>query len=181
MYFDDLSKTYVLLDIEGNSAKKEEERKITQFAALVFHNGEIEEINLMNRNVNYINPYVRRMTHISVNKCKNIGCSERRLVEEVHKLLTSCDKIYAYGCDFDRKILELMFNKYNLKQLEQPIIDVIEDVSKYLSPSKLKLSIASNEYGFSTTEYHNALVDCYATLHLMKTIESVRSISKWFI
>ena len=178
MYFDDLNKTYVLLDIEGNSAKSENERKITQFAALVFHNGEIEEINLMNRNVNYINPYVRRMTHISVNKCKNIGCSERRLVEEVHKLLSSCDAIYAYGCDFDRKILALMFNKYHLKPLDKPIIDVIDDVKTYLAPSKLKLSIASNEYGFTTVEYHNALVDCYATLHLMKTIENVRSICK---
>ena len=169
MYFDDLNKTYVLLDIEGNSAQKEEERKITQFAALVFHNGEIEVVNLMNRNVNYINPYVRRMTHISVHKCKNIGCTERRLVEEVHKLLSNCDGIYAYGCDFDRKIL---------KQLDKPIIDVLDDVKTYLSPSKLKLSIAANEYGFSSTEYHNALIDCYATLHLMKTIEQVREICK---
>lgn len=178
MYFDDLNKTYVLLDIEGNSAQKEEERKITQFAALVFHNREVEEINLMNRNVNYINPYVRRMTHISVNKCKNIGCSERRLVEEVHKLLSSCDKIYAYGCDFDRKMLQIMFEKYHLKQLKQPIIDVLDDVKYYLAPSKLKLSIAANEYGFSSTDYHNALIDCYATLHLMKTIEQVRGICK---
>ena len=178
MYFDELEKTYVLLDIEGNSAQKEEERKITQFAALVFHNGEITEIDLMNRNVNYINPYVRRMTHISVNKCKNNGYSERKLVEEVHKLLINCDKIYAYGCDFDRKILQLMFKKYHLKDLDKPIIDVIDDVKTYLNPSKLKLSIAANEYGFSSTEYHNALVDCYATLHLMKTIESVRSICK---
>ena len=137
--------------------------------------------NLMNRNVNYINPYVRRMTHISVNKCKNIGCSERRLVEEVHKLLTNCDAIYAYGCDFDRKILQLMFNKYRLPQLNKPIIDVIDDVKKYLSPSKLKLSIASNEYGFEDVEYHNALVDCYATLHLMKTIEEIRRLSIWYI
>ena len=178
MYFDELDKTYVLLDIEGNSAQREEERKITQFAALVFHNGEIEEINLMNRNVNYINPYVRRMTHISVHKCKNIGCSERRLVEEVHKLLSNCDKIYAYGCDFDRKMIKLMFEKYHLNQLDKPIIDVIDDVKHYLAPSKLKLSIAANEYGFSSTEYHNALIDCYATLHLMKTIEQVREISK---
>ena len=178
MYFEDKDKTYVLLDIEGNSAKTEDERKITQFAALIFHNGEIEELNLMNRNVNYINPYVRRMTHISVHKCKNIGCTERRLVEEVHKLLISCDKIYAYGCDFDRKILQLMFNKYHLKQLDKHIIDVIEDVKYYLAPSKLKLSIAANEYGFSATDYHNALTDCYATLHLMKMIDFVRGICK---
>ena len=33
MYFDDLNKKYILLDIEGNAAKRVEERKITQFAA----------------------------------------------------------------------------------------------------------------------------------------------------
>ena len=49
MYFDDLNKKYILLDIEGNAAKRVEERKITQFAAIVFHNGEQQEINLMNR------------------------------------------------------------------------------------------------------------------------------------
>ena len=68
MYFEDINKKYILLDIEGNSAKREEERKITQFAALVFYNGTQQEINLMNRNVNYINPYVRNMTKISVKK-----------------------------------------------------------------------------------------------------------------
>jgi DNA polymerase III alpha subunit (gram-positive type) len=177
MYFEGKEKTYVLLDIEGNSAKTEEERKITQFAALIFHNGEIEELNLMNRNVNYINPYVRRMTHISVHKCKNIGCTERRLVEEVHKLLSTCDLIYAYGCDFDKNILALMFRKYHLPKLNVKWIDVIEDVKKYLCPSKNKLSIAASEYGFNEVNYHNALVDCYATLHLMKTIENIEKIT----
>ena len=41
MYFDDLSNQYILLDIEGNSASKIEERKITQFAALVIQNNTI--------------------------------------------------------------------------------------------------------------------------------------------
>ena len=180
MYFDDLNKKYILLDIEGNAAKRVEERKITQFAAIVFHNGEQQEINLMNRNVNYISPYVRRMTHISVNKCKSEGLTERHLVLKVYELLSSCDVIYAYGCDFDKNILKIMFEKYKLKPLNIEWIDVINDVEKYLNPSKLKLSIAANEYGFLESDYHNALVDCYATLHLMKTIENVRSVSQWF-
>ena len=74
-----------------------------------------------------------------------------------------------------------LLKKYRLKELDKPIIDVLDDVKTYLSPSKLKLSIAANEYGFSSTEYHNALIDCYATLHLMKTIEQVREICKWYI
>ena len=101
MYFDDLNKKYIILDIEGNSAQKENERKITQFAALII------------KNVKWF--------------------------------------------------------------------DVIEDVKKYLSPTKTKLSVAANEYGFDDTNFHNALVDCYATLHLMKTIEQVRSITIWYI
>ena len=74
-----------------------------------------------------------------------------------------------------------MFNKYKLKPLSIPWVDVIEDVQKYLTPSKLKLSIAASEYGFNDTNYHNALTDCYATLHWMKTIEDVIKISQWFI
>ena len=56
MYFDDLNKKYIILDIEGNSAQKENERKITQFAALIIKDNVVEELNLMNRNVNYISP-----------------------------------------------------------------------------------------------------------------------------
>ena len=178
MYFEDINKKYILLDIEGNSAKSEEERKITQFAALVFYNGTQQEINLMNRNVNYINPYVRNMTKISVNKCKNEGYSERHMVDEIYKLLSTCDVIYAYGCDFDKNILKIMFKKYGYKPLKTPWIDVIEDVEKYLTTSKLKLSVAATEYGFNDTNYHNALTDCYATLHLMKMIEEVRRVSQ---
>lgn len=177
MYFDDKGKKYILLDIEGNSAKQENERKITQFAALVFQNGEKKEINYMNRNVNYINPVVSKMTHISVNDCKKIGYSERKLVQKIHDLLSTCDVIYAYGCDFDKKIVALMFKKYKLSELNVPWIDVIDDVKKYLSPSKLKLSVASSEYGYNKTSFHNALTDCYATYHLMMTIEDIRRIS----
>lgn len=173
MYFDDVNKKYILLDIEGNSAKQENERKITQFAALVFENGTTQEINYMNRNVNYINPYVSKMTHISVNDCKQIGYSERNLVTKIHGLLSSCDLIYAYGCDFDKNILNLMFKKYKLEPLSIPWVDVINDVEKYLCPSKLKLSIAATEYGFDDISFHNALTDCYATYHLMKTIEDI--------
>ena len=181
MYFDDPNKKYILLDIEGNAAKRVEERKITQFAAIILHDGQQMELDWMNRNVNYISPYVRRMTHISVNKCKNEGFSERNLIFKIHELLSSCDIIYAYGCDFDKAILKIMFAKYKLPELKIEWIDVINDVEKYLTPSKLKLSIAANEYGFLDSDYHNALVDCYATLHLMKTIENVRSVSQWFI
>ena len=78
MYFDDLNKKYIILDIEGNSAQKENERKITQFAALIIKDNVVEELNLMNRNVNYISPYVSKMTHISLHDCKNNGYSEKQ-------------------------------------------------------------------------------------------------------
>lgn len=174
MYFNDSNKKYIILDIEGNSAKQEDERKMTQFSALVFHNNQFIEIDYMNRNVNYINPYVKKMTKISVNTCKNNGMSERNMVFKIHELLKTCDVIYAYGCDFDKKIINIMFNKYNLSPINALWIDVIDDVKKYLNPSKLKLSIAANEYGFVSCNFHNALVDCYATLHLMKTIMQIR-------
>ena len=178
MYFDDLNKKYILLDIEGNSTKAENEIRITQFSALVFHDGVVDEIDWMNRNVNYINPYVQKLTKISVNKCKNTGMSERNLVQHIHKLLDSCDLIYAYGCDFDKRVIKYMFKKYELKPINVSWYDVIDDVKKYLNPSKSKLSIASKEYGFNEENYHNALVDCKATLHLMKVIEQIKEIAK---
>ncbi len=179
MYFDDLSNQYILLDIEGNSASKIEERKITQFAALVIQNGKIQkEVNWMNRNVNLIHPYVSKMTHISLHQCKEVGFSERHLIHEIYQLLKNCQLIYAYGCDFDKNILNFMFKKYNYKPLTIPWVDVIEDVKKYLNPSKFKLSIAANEYGFQDSHFHNALVDCHATLHLMKTIENIIQVTQ---
>lgn len=179
MYFDDQSKKYIILDIEGNSLTKENERKITQFAAIVIEkNEQTQVVNWMNRNVNLINPYVIKMTKISVNKCKEEGFAERHLINEIYNLLTSCDLIYAYGCDFDKNILKSMFAKYHFAPLNTKWHDVIEDVKKYLNPTKLKLSIAASEYGFTEENYHNALVDCYATLHLMKTIESIEKVTQ---
>ena len=138
MYFDDKSKKYVLLDIEGNSSKEANERKITQFAALCFQNGKIEEISWMNRNVNYINPYVQKLTRIHLVDLKNKGYSERNLIEHIYNLLKDADLIYAYGCDFDKNILKLMYKKYNLPPLKTKWIDIIDDVKKYLNPTKYK-------------------------------------------
>ena len=67
LYFQDPTKKYVLLDIEGNALSNPDELKITQFSALVFENGQKTEINWLNRNVNLINSYVVRMNDISVN------------------------------------------------------------------------------------------------------------------
>ena len=172
MFFDNKDSRYLVLDIEGNSARQEEERKMTQLSALIIQNEEIQEVNMFNRNVNYISPFVRKLTHISIKKCKVNGYSERHLINEAHKLISSCEIVYAYGCDFDKSILKYMFNKYNLEWPETKWIDVINPVKKYLNPSKAKLNIAATEYGFETdSHYHNALVDCYATLFLMNKIE----------
>ena len=178
MYFNDSNKTYVLLDIEGNSSKEIDQRRITQFAAIVFKDGKFEELSWKNRNVNYINSYVQKLNKITLQDCKSHGLSERNLVLRIHDLLSKADYIYAYGCDFDKNIIKIMFEKYELKQLEIPWYDVIEDVKKYLNPSKNKLSIAASEYGFIETSYHDAMTDCKATLYLMKTIEQIREICK---
>lgn len=176
MYFDDSNKTYLILDIEGNAVAKEEERKITQFAAILIKNNQKTYLSWYNRNVNLINPYVVKMTKISINKCKNIGYSEKHLINKIHELLLGCDAIYAYGCDFDRFILHKMFTKYHLDDQKIFLNDVILDVKKYLCPSKYKLEIASLEYGFNENSFHNALTDCLATLHLMKTIENMKGL-----
>ena len=68
-------------------------------------------------------------------------------------------------------------NNLSYKNRDKFRIAFIEDVKKYLCPSKNKLSIAASEYGFNEVNYHNALVDCYATLHLMKTIENIERIT----
>ena len=47
----DKQKKIVILDIEGNSASKKNELKITQFSALILKDNQIEEINFYNRNV----------------------------------------------------------------------------------------------------------------------------------
>lgn len=177
MYFDNLNDKYIILDIEGNATSKKEERRITQFAALIVENNNISEINWMNRNVNIIHPYVAKMTHISLSSCKENGFSERNLVSKIHELISNCKVIYAYGCDFDKEILSLMFKKYHLPMINTPWIDILKDVKKYLCPSKLKLSIAASEYGFENEDFHNALTDCKATLYLMNTIENIRKVS----
>ena len=173
MYFDDKEK-YIIIDIEGNAASGIDSNKITQFGALLFDGGSISEINYYNRNVNYINSYVARMTHISIKKCKAMGLSERHMVNLIYDNIKDCKRVYAYGCDYDIKALNRLFRKYELPELNINWYDVINDVRKYLCPSKSKLSIAANEYGFEGTSYHDALGDCYATFHLMQVIEKIK-------
>jgi len=171
MYFDDENKKYVILDVEGNSVSQKVERKITQFSAIVFKNYNKEVINMFNRNVNLINPYVIRMNDISVNKLKNEGMTERHMVKEIYHLLSDADVIYGYGLSFDKDIINYMLVKYGYEPILKGWYDVIDDVKANLRPSKLQLQVASTEYGFCSENFHNALVDCEATLHLMKVIE----------
>lgn len=171
MYFPDPLKRYIILDIEGNSASKEEERKITQFSALLIENSKIKEINMLNRNVNYISSFVVHLTNISIEKCKEVGISERHLVSEIHKILETCDTIYAYGFEFDKRILKYMFRKYKFDNVNAKWVDIIDDVKRVLKPSKARLPIAAKENGFQNGHFHDALVDCYAIYHLMKKIE----------
>ena len=178
MYFDDVNKKYLILDIEGNSLADESQRKITQFAGIVLQNHhEVQLINWYNRNVNLINPYVVRMNKISVEYCKRIGYAEKHLINNIYQLLKNCDVIYAYGCEFDKAILKLMFAKYHLDINKVVLYDVINDVKKYLNPSKNKLEVAAMASRFHKTSFHDALVACYATLHLMKTIETMKGIT----
>ena len=173
MYINDKDK-FIILDVEGNAAMGISQNRITQFAALSFHNGEIEELNYYNRSVNYISKYAYKMTHISVKKCKREGLSERHMVKLIYEAIKDCKMIYAYGLHYDKQIINYLFDRYNMPKINIPWYDIINDVDKYLCPSKQKLSIAANEYGFDSTGFHDALCDCYATYHLMNVIESVR-------
>lgn len=171
MLFFEPNKTCIILDIEGNSASRKEERKMTQFSALIINGEKIQEVNMLNRNVNYISPYVQRLTHISLKKCKNVGFAERHMVKEIYQILAKVDIIYAYGFDFDKQILQDMFKKYRFKKIEKNWIDIQPIVKEQLNPTRLSLSVAAKEYGFEDTHFHNALVDCYAILHLIRCME----------
>lgn len=177
MFFSDASKKYMILDIEGNSASRKEERKMTQFSALLIENQAVREVNMMNRNVNYISPYVQHLTHISLKKCKNIGLSERHLIKEIYRLYKEVDIIYAYGYDFDRQILHDMFQKYHFPEVNKTWIDVQPIVKEKLSPKRLRLACVAKEFGFEDSHFHNALVDCHATLFLMRLIEGKEQVT----
>ena len=173
MYFENKNK-FVIFDLEFNAESGITKNRITQFSALVFENDEISELNYYNRNVNYMNRYVSKMTHISIKKCKSLGMSERHLIQDIYNLFKECNIIYAYGYEMDIKTLKYMFKKYELPEIKFNYYDIINDVKKYLCPSKNKLEIAANEYGFEGSSYHNALEDCYAIYHLMKVIDDIK-------
>lgn len=164
----------VILDIEGNSAKKNEELKITQFSAIVIQDGKQQEVNYFNRNVNLIPPIVQRMTHLTISKLKQEGMSEKRMVKQIHELLSDADIIYAYGYEFDKRVLRLMFNKYHHKELSVPWVEVQEIVKERLNPEHLKLSTVAKELGFEGKHFHDSLVDCKAILHIIEYLNATK-------
>ncbi len=165
----------VILDIEGNSASSNDELKITQFSAIVIENGKKQEINFYNRNVNLIPMVVQRLTHLNLAKLKKEGISERRLVREIYQILKNADVIYAYGFDFDKKIIHLMFKKYHFQIEKMNWVDIQEIVKTRLNPSHLNLKALSTELGFNETSFHNSLVDCRAISYIIDYLEAIES------
>ena len=168
----DKQKKIVILDIEGNSASKKNELKITQFSALILKDNQIEEINFYNRNVNLIPPIVQKLTRISINKLKTSGLSERHLIKEIYNILLDADIIYAYGYAFDKQIIKSMLKKYEYPPLLVKWIDPPTKAKEKLQRPHIKLSILSKELGFSKEDFHNALTDCYAILHIIQYLDN---------
>ena len=148
----------VILDIEGNSAHAKEELKITQFSAIIIENNEKKEVNFYNRNVNLIPMVVQHLTHLNLAKLKKEGISERRLIQEIYQILKDADVIYAYGYDFDKRMIQLMFDKYHFHLQNMNWVD-IQEIAK--------------ELGFNETSFHNSLVDCRAILHIIDYLEAI--------
>lgn len=163
----------VILDIEGNSAHAKEELKITQFSAIIIENNEKKEVNFYNRNVNLIPMVVQRLTHLNLAKLKKEGISERRLIQKIYQILKDADVIYAYGYDFDKRMIQLMFDKYHLHLQNMNWVDIQEIAKERLNPKHLNLKALSTELGFNETSFHNSLVDCRAILHIIDYLEAI--------
>lgn len=166
-------KKVVILDIEGNSARFANELKITQFSAIVFEKGKRKEYNFFNRNVNMIPPIVQRLTHLSISKLKQEGMSERRLIKNIYSVLNNADVIYAYGFEFDKRIIKIMFKKYNYFMNKMNWVDVQDIVKDRINPQHLKLSAVAKDLGFESKEFHNSLVDCKAILHIIEYLDAI--------
>ncbi len=167
----------VILDIEGNSARQPSEQKITQFSAIVIENGEKKEINFYNRNVNMIPVIVQRLTHLNLSKLKKEGISERRMIQEIYQLLKDADVIYAYGYEFDKRILNLMFQKYHYPAFNMNWLDIQEIVKERLHPAHPNLKAVASDLGFEDTHFHNSLVDCRAILYIIDYLNATQEVA----
>ena len=165
----------VILDIEGNSVKANNEVKITQFSAIIIEKGQQREVNYFNRNVNLIPPIVQKITHLTISKLKQEGMTERRMVKQIYQDIHDADIIYAYGYDFDKKIISLMFEKYHYpNQLNWR--DVQEIVKERLNPKYLKLSKVAQSLGFNEFDFHNSLIDCHAILYILDYLNATQGV-----
>lgn len=166
----------VILDIEGNSVKATNELKITQFSAIIIENGKQREVNYFNRNVNLIPPVVQKITHLSISKLKKEGMTQRRMIDKIYEDIHDADIIYAYGYQFDKKIIRLMFDKYGY-QSKLTWVDVQDLVKERLKLNFLKLSRVADYLGFEETHFHDSLIDCHAILYILEYLDATNPIN----
>lgn len=87
--------------------------------------------------------------------------------KDIQKILDNVEYMIGYGISFDYKLLKRQgFNVDRIKKID------ISEYFKYLyrkilkdpKAKRPKLIECSNFYGFKENDFHNSLIDCYATL-----------------
>lgn len=157
--------TYVVFDVETTGFNATSGDSLIEIGAVKINNGEI--IDAFDELINPGRPIpsnITKFTHITdmmVKDCRN----ELEVTTDFKKWIGDLPLV-AHNAKFDRSFLSSVYNRYNLGELNNAIIDTMQ-LSRILNPEEPKhnLSIVTKRYEveFDEESHHRADYDAKAT------------------
>jgi len=178
-----LDNTYVVFDFETTGFNAGGEDSIIEVGAVKIFNGEI--IDRFDKLINpgkKLKPKIIELTNITDDMLKDCP-DEETVIKEFIEWVGNAPMV-AHNAKFDASFLEMAYQKYNLGEFENPLIDTLElDRAMYPSIGRHSLSalVKRFEIPFDEDSHHRADYDAEATaliFHKMMKELSNRNIEK---
>ena len=178
-----LDNTYVVFDLETTGFNAGGGDSIIEIGAVKLKNGEIiDKFDLLVNPGVKLQEHIVRLTHITDEMLKDCP-SEEEAVKEFIKWVGDLPMV-AHNAKFDASFISMAYQKYNLGEYKNPIIDTLQ-LSRAIDPdySRHSLSALVKRYDIEFDEegHHRADYDALATaqiFHKMLLKLSTRKIDK---
>lgn len=163
-----MDNTYVVFDFETTGFNAGGGDSIIEVGAVKLKNGEI--IDSFDRLINpgkKLEEHITKLTHITDDMLKDCP-NEEEIIKEFIKWTGSLPMV-AHNAKFDSSFLKMAYQKYNLGEYTNPLIDTLQ-LSRAIDPeySRHSLSALVKRYGIEFDEegHHRADYDADATAKL---------------
>ena len=162
--------TYVVFDLETTGFNAGGTDKIIEIGAVKLKDGEIiDKFDELSNPGFPIPESITKITGIDDNMVKDCESEEivvKRFIDWVKDL-----PMVAHNAKFDKSFIEVCFNKYNMGEFTNPVLDTLQ-ISRVLEPDSARHSLSAlvkrYDVEWDEDKHHRADYDAYATAIIFK-------------